>query len=225
MRDSASQIDFQGEAFNALLDRLTGLLIEGSKDGAPDLANLDVCVRGAILSYLVDRFAADHAARSNLHEAAEPLARVLNVLRSDANMPAIFSAIAGDDLILASQRYETLIGDLEKIAARASSTAPRKAAAKRPADVCLRLLVGDLANIWLCATGQDFTQNWHGCEPVSLGAQFLHAVVDFADPAKLPALREAHRWVIGARRQGRLVGPFNSKTRRAAISDKSRAKG
>jgi hypothetical protein len=223
MRDSAGP-NFQGEVFKALLDRLRALLIEGSKDCAPDLSNLEISVRGAILSYLADRFAAEHVARSDLHEAAEPLARVLNMLRNDANMPAIFSAIAGDDPGLAIARYETLIGDLEKIADRAKTSAPQKAAAKRPADVCLRLLVGDLANVWRCATGQDFTQNWHGCEPVSLGARFLHAVVAFADPEKLPALREAQRWIIGARRRGHMVGPFNSKTRRAAISDKSPSK-
>ncbi|WP_018408517.1 hypothetical protein [Methylocystis rosea] len=200
MRDSAGPIDFEGEAFKALLARLRALLIEGSKDGAPDdLSNLETSVKGVILAYTADRYAADHAARSDLHEAAEPLSRALAILRNDANAPAIFSAIAGDDLILASQRYETLIGDLEKIAARANSSATRKAAAKRPADVCLRLLVGDLANIWLCATGEEFSANWHKGEPVSAGAQFLHAVVAFTDPEKLPALREAHRWTIGER--------------------------
>lgn len=226
MRDSGGLIDFEGEAFSALLDRLRALLIESSKDFAPDLSNLDISVRGAILSYLADRYAAEHMARSNLHEAAEPLSRVLAILRNDANAPAIFSAI-GDDPGLAIARYETLIGDLEKIAARAKSTAPRQAAAKRPADVCLRLLVGDLANIWLSATGEEFSANWHKGEPVSAGARFVHAVVAFADPESFAALplKAAHEWIIGERRQDRMPGPFSAESRRAATSVKSRAKG
>jgi hypothetical protein len=225
MRDSAGAIDFGGEGFRVLIEHLRAVLIEGTEDGAPDLSNLETSVKGAILSYMAGRFAAEHAARANLHEAEEPLSRVLNVLRNDANMPAIAAAIAGSDPGLAIARYQQLIGDLEKIASKAKSAAPRKAAARRPADVHLRVFVGDAANLWRCATGREISAHWHGSAPVSPGAQFLHAVVAFADPEKLPALREAQRWIIGERRQGRTPGPFSAESRRAATSVKSRKKG
>ena len=63
----------------------------------------------------------------------------------------------------------------------------------RPPNAALRRFVGHLANTWCVITSKRFTNEWHhdkkkGIVPISLGAQFVHAVVESVAPASLDAL-------------------------------------
>jgi hypothetical protein len=193
------------------------------------LSELKGTVVWAISWYDAEQYTAREVSRRNLHKIEKPLARVVEILKNAANDSDIFYALAGNrdrhtiDLEFAVERRDSLLRDLEKIAGAAPLAAPKRSP-YRPPGVPLRLLVGSLANYWLCTTDSDFTQWWHKGEPESLGAQFVYAVVEFVDPKSLPALPKVTEWVVAQRRDGVVPGWFGSEGYRAATSPKSKSK-
>jgi hypothetical protein len=110
--------------------------------------------------------------RINLHEVREPVAHIVDALKNDANDGLIYGVLAGNtdgsiDLDCAIKRRASLIADLEKIATAATNFEPPQKSPYRPPRVDLRLLVGHLANYWVCTTDAQFTQNWHKGEPLT----------------------------------------------------------
>jgi hypothetical protein len=232
--DNASEwrrIDFEGEAFDKLLKKLRGYLLKGKKNQQVDLTYLKETVVWAISLYDAEQYTAHDVSRRNLHKIEKPLARVIEILKNAANDSDIFYALAGNrdrhtiDLELAVERHDSLLRHLEKIAEAVPLAAPPKRPPNRPPRIDLRLLVGSLANYWLCATNTDFTQYWtNKGEPISLGAQFVYAVVEFIDPKSLPALPKITEWVVEKRGEGEVPGWFGDEGLRAATSQKSESK-
>lgn len=224
--NTAPDWNFEGKEFEELLKELEGYLVAGAKDGSPDLSGLRDEIKFVACWYYVEKFLPEELKRINLHEVGEPLARVIDILKNDANDGLIFDALARSPerhtIDQAVERRNSLLRDLEKIRTAASKAAsPSKRAPHRPARIDLRLLVGDLANYWLLTTGAEFTQDWQKGNPLTLSAQFVYAIVEFIDPKSRPALPGVTEWVVAERRKGKVMGWFGDVGRRAATSEKS----
>ncbi len=207
-----------GEALSAsanlepLLDRLETLITAtaaGKSFRPVDRQVLMSIVVEAALIYDGTRYLADEASRCTFHELGEPLARVIESLKHDANRDSVFVALGAPATLALSPdqraveeavaRYDVLLGDLDKIA-RAVPEPPAKRGPGRPARKDLLALVAHLANYWERATGECITQLWSKDEPISSAAQFIHAVVLFIDPQGLRSVPEMMEQIIKARR-------------------------
>ncbi len=213
-------IDLEGAAFEQLLKELEEYLVGDPPECSVALDELRSTVAEAILWYDAERYTAFDVSRRNLHEIGEPLTRVIELLKNTYNQPDIFFALAGNrdrhsiNLELALERYEALLRDLDKIALAVPSPCRRER--RRPPKIALRLLVGHLANYWVCATGKRFTQDWENGEPLTSATEFVRAVVRFVDPKSLPALPNVTEWVVRERLKGNVMGWFGDEGRRAA---------
>jgi len=181
-----------------------------------DLALLRATIAEAVEGYEVDAWVAEEVGKMNVHEVVDPARAIVAILCNNANDGTVFDALGDGDFFEGIARRDVLIADLEKLAARGAQCMPRKRPRARPARIDLRLLVGHLANSWTVLTKTHFSSAWAGIEPVSPGAQFVHAVVAAVDPASLPHLPTAARWVVKARRNGKLPGYFGGAGRRDA---------
>jgi len=130
------------------------------------------------------------APESTLHEIAEPLERVIALLKHKANYYAVLVALdspvlphlGGPKVKLAKARYRRLLADLREIAAAALS-APEKRGRGRPPDEHFYDLIRSLAAYWVYVTGKPFRQG-------NYPAQFVIALVELIDPARSGAAVE-----------------------------------
>jgi hypothetical protein len=171
---------------------------------------MEFTIRSAIMLYDGLNFSADLAARSTLHDLAVPLARVIDILEHEANYDNIFVALGAPAMLAMSPdqravkqaiaRYENLLDDLHKLA-RGVPPPPAKRGKGKPAKANDLLAVVDvLAPYWERATGKRFTQDWHKGAPVTPATQFVHAVVCFIDPKRLPGLPKVTERIVAERR-------------------------
>jgi hypothetical protein len=217
-----SRFDIGRPEFEGLLRELEAL-VAAEASGPVDAKKLREEITYVVSWYGADRYVADYVSKLRMHELAQPLPLVIELLKAEENERAIIVALGGNpngtvDIKYGAEHRRALIADLEKIA-RVVPT-PSKRPAHRPPRLDLRLLVGTLANYWLLTTGRPFTSLWAKRDPVSAGAQFVHAVVSYIDPAGLSALPRATEWVVNARRKGKVPGWFGDEGRRAATSNK-----
>jgi hypothetical protein len=188
---------------------------------APKEAELEAFLRSqlkfAVQWYEAEPWAEGQADAMTLHEIAGPIDVLLAALQNSANDGEVYMVLGGGDLFKGVRRRDALVGYLARLKASAAHHKPRKAPSYRPPNVNLRRLVGTLASTWVGATGWTFGGDWHGGEPVSPAAQFAHAVVKAVDPAALPQLKTATRWVAHARKRKKVPGYFNDVARKDAI--------
>jgi hypothetical protein len=176
----------RGPAFEALKEELAELIEKARIDGdKPDMQMLH-----DFLSYSVDHY----GWRSPLYthppvlcEIAEPLARVVEFLKRKDNEAELASRLFWT-------RLPALVADLESLE-RAASRPPKRG--RRP-KYDLIFLVRGLAEKWVYLTDTPFTQLWDRSidEPISLGAQFVAAVVRYVHPESLPALPKMLEQVV-----------------------------
>jgi len=195
--------------YKPLLKKLEDI-VENETKRSLDRQVMELTVRGAIALYDGLRFSADLASRSTLHELAAPLARVIAILKHEANCDSILVALGAPDTLAMSQdqtavrlaltRYENLLDDLNKIASRLPPPPAKRGKGKPTKANDLLALVDKLAPYWERATGKRFTQGWHKGTPVSPAAQFVYAVVGFVDPRRLPELPKVTERIVTERR-------------------------
>jgi hypothetical protein len=205
------------EQFSALLETVRKIAEQATSGKPLDIEMLRESIVYAIQWYRVDPWVEAEIDKMTIHEIAAPLDVVVAALRNDANSGVIFNALGGGDFFEGIRRRKTLVADLERLAALAAQHSPAQKPKHRPAALNLRRLVGHLANDWQVLTGNPFKSDWVCKEPISLGAQFVHAIVKVVDPSSLPQLPTATRWVVSARLRGKLPGYFGGAGRKDAI--------
>src|SRR5208282_2476906 len=143
----------------------------------------------------------------SLHRIAKPLARVIKELKRKEYEPMLIRTLGPTGWTgledPGALRVAALIADLEKLLEKHGAPQRRKRA--RPENLDLHYFVHRLAHVWQFVAGRPFTQEWHGREPVSPGAQFVHAVVSYIDEASLAATPKMTERVVAERRKG--IGP------------------
>ena len=153
------------------------------------------------------------APESTLHEIAEPLERVIALLKHKANYYAVLVALdspvlphlGGPKVKLAKARYRRLLADLREIAL-AAPPPEKRGPGKRP-DEHFHDLIRSLAAYWKHATGKPFRQG-------NYPARFVLAAVEFIDPARTElAVTKQMEKVVTERRK------FRRKRRRQAPRD------
>lgn len=205
------------EQLSALLETLRKIA-EKATEGVPvDMKLLRSEIEDAVQWYEIDPWAEAEAKKMNLHEIGGPVRVILAALRNDANDGIMFAALGDGDFFEGIRRRDSLIADLERLRERAAKHMPRKGPNHRPAGTNLRRLVGHLANGWSLVTNSHFSSDWIGEQPATSGVQFVHEVVKVLDPSSLSQLRTATRWVVKARKDGKLPGYFNDRSRKDAI--------
>jgi len=200
-----------------LLNALKKIAEEATRGEPVGMDGLWSTITYVVNWYRADSWVADEEGKMNLHEIVDPARAVLAVLRNDANSGAVFNALGDGDFFEGIASRDALIADLEKLVVRGARHVRRKRPRTRPARIDLRLLVGHLANDWVILTNTHFSSDWHDGAPISLGARFVYEFVKVVDPASLPSLRTATRWVVHARRRGKIPGYFSSARRKDAI--------
>jgi hypothetical protein len=210
------------EQLSSLLEILEEIVAKATGERPVDMELLRSTIEEAVQCYRVDSWVAREVEKMNIHEIEGPARTVLAILGNDANSGVVFKTLADGDVFEGVRRRTALIADLERLAACAAQHAPRKNLANRPAGIDLRLFVGHLANGWLLLTHVSFTSRWHRNPdstvlPVSLGAQFVHAVVKVVDSSRLGDLPTAMREVVKRRLRGKYPGYFNDKSRKDAL--------
>jgi hypothetical protein len=186
-------------------------------------------IKGAILAYHGTQFMAETARGFTLHEIAEPtrnsrggikraapLDEMIALLEHEANIDGVLVAGGAPDMLMVSpyqeevQRviteYRTTVSFLRKI--RDNMPEPPEKRRGRCKAHDLYRLVGCLAHVWKTFTGEDFTQLWHKekgeWEPLSGGAQFVHAVIKVVDPKRLPSVPEVTEQIVRGLHKERL---------------------
>jgi len=205
------------EQLSALLETLRKIAEKATGLASVDMEVLRWTVEDAVQWYRIDPWAEAEFKKMTIHEIVGPVGVILATLRNDANNGFMFNALGDGDFFKGVRRRDALIAYLERLVARAPRHRPPKRPNHRPPGTNLRRLVGHLANGWLLLTNNHFSNDWMGKDPISPGAQFVHAVVKVVDPSSLPQLPVATRWVVNARRKGRLPGYFNDASRKDAI--------
>jgi hypothetical protein len=201
-----------GADFEPLLDSLEKHVAAAATRsfGPVDRQVLRSIIVEAAMMYEGTRYFADEASRCTLHELAEPLARVIQLLEHDANRDDVFVALGAPAALALSPdqraveeavaRYEILLRDLDKIA-RAVPQPPAKPGPGKPSRTMdLHALVERLADYWERATGQRFTQHWLKGAPLTPATEFVHAVVRFIDAERLGALPKVTERIVTKRR-------------------------
>ena len=206
--------------YRPLLKRLEKFVEDES--GSPlrpvDRVVLEHTIVGVIAVYHGTRFLADLASRITLHELRKPLARVLEILRHEANYDDIFVALGAPAMLALSPdqpavdravaRYENLLDYLDAIA-RAVPPPPAKRDPGRQPAKDLHALVERLAEYWERATGRPFKQDWHreskGAppKPATAATAFVYEVVKFIDASRLGALPKMTEGIVKKRRAAR----------------------
>lgn len=183
-----------------LLDRLVGYLGTGTEkaDFLIDREMLSSVVCMASLVYDGVRYLADAASKSTFHEFREPLARVIDILKCDANQDDIFIALGAPAMLAMSpdqtamsravERYEAVLRALDDIA-RAVPPPLKHDRGRPPMTRDLRAMVELLVGRWEAWTGNPVKQIGHKKEAPSTPAKkFVYDVVEFIDPARLGEL-------------------------------------
>jgi hypothetical protein len=201
------------EQFLSLLETLRTTAEKATPGRQVDTALLAQTIKDAVQWYRVDKWI-EAQPKATIHEAVEPARALLGLLRANHGQAC---NILGD-----SNRLASFVADLETLQAGAERHTPQKRAPNRPPHADLRLFVGHLANGWLVLTGREFTLQWDrtemGLEPISLGAQFIHAAVKALYPERLAELPQAARKVHWKRNKEKKVpGYFNTESRKDAL--------
>jgi hypothetical protein len=189
-----------------------------------DRVVLEQTIVRVIAVYDGTRFLADLASFITLHELREPLARVLEILRHEANYDDIFVALGAPAMLALSPdqpavdravaRYENLLDYIDAIARSVPPPPAKRPRGPQPAKD-LRALVDRLAEYWERTTGHQFKQDWHRessgglPKPETAATEFVYEVVKFIDASRLGALPKMTEDIVKERR----------KKRRAATSD------
>jgi hypothetical protein len=202
----------------ALIDRLEGHLKKGGAETF-DRARLKMIVTEFVISYRTGRHIAESPA-SFLHQLAEPLKRVIEILAAEPNTDDVLIALGAPPIGLepdvaavreatreAARRYNDLFDSLLAIN-RALPSPPEKNPPHRPAKTDdLYALVAGLAYYWESFTGECFTQNWHReggeLQAATNAAAFVYEVVRYVDPDALPSLRKGAEAVVRRLRNSR----------------------
>jgi hypothetical protein len=194
----------RGPAFEALIKKLVDIIHQSNPDAEPVeqtlRALLDFSVRG--YGWRVPLYEPPA-----LREIAKPPARVVEFLKREDREAELVSALAPDDWSwehgATRQRLSALIIDLERLARAASRPWPYPIERGRRDNHKLLFLVRELAAKWVLLTDKLFTHDWNRStnEPVSLGDQFVEAVVSYLDPKSLPALPKILERVVAERRR------------------------
>jgi len=195
----------------ALLDKLAShVAAEVEKADFPiDREALWSIILMAQMVYDGTRIGADATARSTFHELAEPLCRVIEILKDEANCDSAYVALGApvslalspDQLALgrAIERYETLMRDLDDLA-RAVPPPPKRGKGRPSKTRDLRALAECLVDHWEAWTGHLPTQNWHQGEPIANAAQFVYCAVEYIDPERLGELPKVMEKIVAERR-------------------------
>jgi hypothetical protein len=206
-------------SLDPLLDRLEVLLKR--RTARPlDRQLLRSVISEVLLVYRGSRYWSDEVKRRSLHEIAEPLAKVISLLKHGPNGADVAIALGAptmmglspdqEALAGALKRQEILLHDLETLA-RAVPKPPPPRERKRPIETeSLRALVDRLASYWEQATGHTFTQSWLSKSaqaqqsfrnPATTdAAAFVYDVVAYIDPARLSALPNVTKEIVTQRR-------------------------
>jgi hypothetical protein len=194
----------RGAAFETLLKELVEIICRsGKKLNEEELSGLNKGMDNALFFYGFLRLYKPF----DLHRIAKPLARVIKELKRKEYEPMLIRTLGPAGWVgledPGALRVTALIADLERLLERHGAPQRRKRA--RPGNLDLHYFVHLLARVWHSVTSRPFTQEWHGKEPVSPGAQFAHAVVSYIDAASLAATPKMTERVVAERRKG--IGP------------------
>lgn len=202
--------------FAARLDRITKILL-GAGAEKVDRVALSILVLNSALLYGGVSWSAQRE-RTTLHEAAEPIACLVEILKREANRAGILKALGapayvpargaeeahGAAVKAAEAHYAIALDALEKIA-RALPDPPKKERG-RPRTRDLDALVDLLAQCFEEMTGKAFTQDWHTDdqgkrEPIPPGAKFVYEIIEFIDSERLAELPTVTSRVVSERRR------------------------
>jgi hypothetical protein len=138
-----------------------------------------------------------------IHDIAEPLAKIIEVLENDVDSYAAFAALSEPPYRMASPaaEREMLLQLLRKLRDNLPSAPAKRSRGKPPAGDDLYRLVERLADIWERYTGKEFTRLWHEGEPLSEAMRFTCAVVKVIDKDRLDELPTVTKNVCRKRRQ------------------------
>jgi len=180
-----------------------------------DRAVLEQTIITAIAVYDGTQFLAELASRSTLHQIREPLARVVEILKHEANYDDIFVALGAPVMLALSpnqravdqaiERYENTLDALDDIARALPPTPAKRGPGRQPAKD-LRALVEYLADYWKQVVGRPFKQDWHRessigpKKPTTNAAAFVYEVVKFTDASRLGAVPKMTESIVKNRR-------------------------
>jgi hypothetical protein len=210
--------------YKPLLKRLREI-IEKAK-GSPflpiDKTVLEGTVVRVVAVYDGTQYLADLASRSTFHDIREPLARVVEILKHEANRDDVVVALGAPVMLALSPdqpavdravaRYENLLDCLDAIDRAVPPPPAKHPRGPQPAKD-LRALVERLAEYWERATGRPFRQDWHRSkgappQPETAATEFVYEVVKFIDASRLRKLPKITESIV-----------TELKKRRAATSD------
>ena len=161
-------------------------------------------------SLIVDyRFARMVRGKSTFRDIVRPISEVIAKLEQSENIGNVLLALGApptaefrpDDESAqpAIAQYETLLYGLRKIRDMVPAP-PKKRKGKQKAHD-LYSVVNRLADIWETFTGEPFTQDWENGEPISEGAEFVHAILKIADPTRLQKVPNVTARTVTSRRK------------------------
>jgi hypothetical protein len=159
----------------------------------------------------------DRHSRPTLRELSAPLARVIGILKNEANFESVLIALGVPIIFVqtdqqavqqAMARYEATLGTLDEIARAVPLFPPKPGKGKRSKTMDLRGAVEILAAYWRHATRKPFKQDWSGstakipyagkekakkakshfAKSETRGTQFVSDVVEFIDSERLGEL-------------------------------------
>jgi hypothetical protein len=157
--------------------------------------------------------------KSTFRAIVHPISEVIAKLEQSENIGNVLLAFGApptaefwpDDESLqpAIAQYESLLCGLRKIRDMVPAP-PKKRKGKQKAHD-LYSVVNRLVDIWETFTGKPFTQDWENGEPITEGAQFVHAILKIADPTRLQKVPNVTARIVTERRK-------TSRARRQPVS-------
>ena len=205
------------------LRRSFKIVVKAAKRSLDERELLDFAfrIKNLVSAYRYAQIVTKAHSKFTLREIVCPISEVIAKLEQSENIPNVLIALGApltgefrpDDESLqpAIAQYETLLCGLRKI--RDAVPAPPAKRRGKPKAYDLYIVVNRLADIWEALTGKPFTQQWEKDEPISIAAQFVHAIVKVADPTCLQRLPNVMARTVTNRRK-------TSRTRREPASRK-----
>jgi hypothetical protein len=221
------------ENFEPLIDRLQSYLADEREeaDFLVDREVLSDIVLSAGMAYDGVRFSDDAASKSTFHDLAAPLARVIEILKHDANYDSALVALGAAALLALSpdqlavsramERHEALLLALDDIARAAPPPPAKRGRGRPPKTKDLRFMVGGLADFWEIHTGHPPTRSWREGKPVPGEARFAwfaYDVVEFIDPERLGELLKVTGKIVSDWRAGRRESWWRERTLRVPMA-------
>jgi hypothetical protein len=179
---------------------------------ADQLLAYEFQIKNVIFAYRFAQIVAKAHGKSTFREIVRPISEVIEKLEQTENIPDVLLALGAprtarfspDDESLepAKAQYDAMLCGLRKIRDTVPAPPAKRKGARKAHD--LYAVVDYLADAWETFTGKPFTQLWEKGEPISLAAQFVHAIVKVADPTCLKKLPNvAARTVTNRRKASR----------------------